>query len=138
MTTSFRTSNIETATRFLTAVEAMDGSGLDGFFATDIKQIEFPNAFKPKGDARDLAALKADLEKAKGIIDGQRYEVTKTLADDSSVMFEMVWTGTMAIDIPPLKAGQNLRANCIAVFDFEEGKVTGLRNYDCFAPFSKN
>ncbi|PIE12063.1 MAG: hypothetical protein CSA72_02840 [Rhodobacterales bacterium] len=137
MTTSLRTSNIETAKRFLTAVEAMDGSGLDGFFAPDIKQIEFPNAFKPQGDVRNLAALKVALEKAKGIIDGQHYEVTKTLADETSIMFEMIWTGTMAIDIPPLKAGQNLRANCIAVFDFEDGKVTSLRNYDCFEPFSK-
>lgn len=136
MQTSLQTKNIETAKRFLSAVEEMDGSGLDGFFAADIKQIELPNALKPSGQTRDLAALKADLEKAKGIIDGQRYEVTKVLADETSVMFEMVWSGTMAIDFPPLTAGQHLRANCVAVFDFQDGKVIGLRNYDCFEPLS--
>lgn len=136
MTTSSQIKQIETAKRFLKAVETMDGHVLEGYFSPEIKQIELPNAFKPTGETRDLSALKADLEKAKGVINGQRYEVTKTLADADSVMFEMVWSGTMAIDMPPLKAGQDLRAHCIAVFDFANGKVTGLRNYDCFEPFS--
>jgi limonene-1,2-epoxide hydrolase len=127
--------NLIAAKSFVTAVERMDGSIMDAFFSPDVKQIEWPNLFKPKGEERDLDKLKADIEKARGILREQSYEITRELADGDCVVLEMIWRGTMEIDFPPLTKDQTLQAHCVAIFDFENGQVTGLRNYDCFDPF---
>ena len=120
------------ALSFVRAVEAMDGSKMEGFFAPDVEQTEMPNAFKPAGEVRDLSALKSDIGKSKGIIEQQKYDILNTIAHGEVVVLEMVWHGTVVTDIPPLKEGQYLRAQCVAVFEFREGKVVKLRNYDCF------
>lgn len=133
--TSQAKANLAATKTFIQAVEQMDGSFLDQFFAKDVQQIEWPNLFKPAGEHRSLEMLKADIEKARGVLEGQQYEITREIASDQCVMLEMVWRGQMVVDFPPLKAGQSLCAHCVAVFDFENGKVTGLRNYDCFEPF---
>lgn len=127
-------SNIDSAMSFIRAVEKMDGRVMDGFFSADVVQVEMPNIYKPAGATRDLAALKADIEKAKGIIDNQRYEILNTVAEGDMVVFEMIWHGVVATDLPPLKQGQKLRAQCVAIFEFREGKVVRMRNYDCFDP----
>ncbi len=134
MTTTAENRNVAAAMSFVRAVETMDGAAMEGFFAPDVQQVEMPNAYKPKGAVRDLAALKADVEKAKGIIEAQRYDILDTVASGDTVVFEMVWHGTVATDLPPLKKGQTMRAQCVAIFEFEAGKVIRLRNYDCFDP----
>ncbi|MEM6610174.1 MAG: nuclear transport factor 2 family protein [Pseudomonadota bacterium] len=126
--------NLVAAKSFVASVEAMDGSLMDRFFATDVEQIEWPNLFKPGGERRDLAALKADIEKAKGVMHGQRYEIKREIASNDCVVLEMVWSGVAVKEIGPLQKGQKLNAHCVAVFDFENGQVVGLRNYDCFDP----
>lgn len=126
--------NVAAAMSFVRAVEKMDGGEMEGYFAPTIQQIEMPNAYKPDGATRDLAALKADIEKAKGLIEEQRYDVLNTIAEGDRVVLEMVWHGVVATDLPPLKRGQKMRAQCIAVFEFDNGKVIRLRNYDCFDP----
>ncbi len=127
--------NIIAAKSFVKAVEAMDGRYMDDFFSEDIEQIEWPNLFKPQGEQRNLQKLKADIEKARGILREQRYTIRNTVASETCVILEMTWQGIMEIDMPPLNAGQRLQAHCVACFDFREGKVVGLRNYDCFDPF---
>lgn len=124
--------NVTAALSFVRAVEAMDGGKMEGFFAPDVEQIEMPNAFKPAGQVRDLSALKADIDKSKGIIEQQKYDILNTVAHGDIVVLEMVWHGTVVTDLPPLRAGQKLRAQCVAVFEFHQGKVIKLRNYDCF------
>lgn len=136
MTASDRTANIEAALSFTRAVEAGDASALDGYFAPDARQTEQPNAFRPTGDIRDLAAMKAGIEHGKGLIGDQRYDILNTIADDTHVVLEMHWHGTVLADLPPLNKGQTLSAHCVAVFDFDGGKVTRLRNYDCFDPLA--
>lgn len=128
--------NLTAAKSFVRAVETMDGSCLDVFFSRSVSQTEWPNLFKPQGEHRDLDQLKSDIEKARGVLREQRYDITRELAGDDCVILEMVWHGIMEKDLPPLAAGQSLRAHCVAVFDFKDGKVVGLRNYDCFDPLS--
>ena len=124
--------NMAAALSFVRAVETMDGRKMEGFFAADVEQVEMPNAFKPAGQVRDFSALKADIDKSKGIIEQQKYEILNTVSRGDLVVLEMVWHGTVVTDLPPLRAGQKLRAQCVAVFEFREGKVVRLRNYDCF------
>ena len=134
MTATREHDNITAALSFTRAVEAMNGEEMEGYFAADVEQVEMPNAFKPGGARRDLAALKADIDKARGIIENQRYEILDTIAEGDRVVLEMVWHGTVVADLPPLTRGQALRAQCVAVFEFRDGKVFRLRNYDCFDP----
>lgn len=124
--------NVTAALSFVRAVEAMDGSTMEGYFASDVEQVEMPNAFKPTGQVRDLGTLRSDISKSKGIIEQQKYDILNTVAHGDIVVLEMVWHGTVVADLPPLQAGQKLRAQCVAVFEFREGKVIKLRNYDCF------
>ncbi len=130
--------NIAAAMSFVRAVEQMDGSLMDEFFAKHVEQVEWPNQLKPEGARRDLAALKTGIEQARGILRHQSYEIKRQLADDQSVMLEMVWRGTMATDVPPLKKDQELCAHCVAVFEFRDGQIVALRNYDCFDPIENN
>ena len=132
MQTTHEETNITAALSFVRAVEAMDGSKMEGFFAPDVEQIEMPNAFKPAGQVRDLRALAADIDKSKGIIEQQKYDILNTVAHGDIVVLEMVWHGTVVTDLAPLHSGQKLRAQCVAVFEFRDGKVIRLRNYDCF------
>ena len=132
MQSTHQETNIAAALSFVRAVEAMDGSKMEGFFAPDVEQTEMPNTFKPAGQVRDLSALKSDIGKSKGIIEQQKYDILNTIAHGEIVVLEMVWHGTVVTDIPPLREGQKLRAQCVAVFEFREGKVVKLRNYDCF------
>lgn len=127
--------NLTAAKSFVKAVESMDGSCMDTFFSEDVSQTEWPNLFKPQGEHRNLDQLKADIEKARGILREQSYELVRELATETCVVLEMVWRGTMVADLPPLSAGQALSAHCVAVFDFQDGKVVSLRNCDCFDPF---
>lgn len=136
MTAMVGKNNVAAAMSFIRAVEKMDGQEMEGFFSPDVRQVEMPNAYKPTGAQRDLTALKADIEKAKGIIEGQRYEIVNTVAEGDMVVLEMIWTGVVATDLPSFKKGQEMRAQCVAIFEFSEGKVVRLRNYDCFDPMS--
>lgn len=81
MTAMVGKNNVAAAMSFIRAVEKMDGQEMEGFFSPDVRQVEMPNAYKPTGAQRDLTALKADIEKAKGIIEGQRYEIVNTVAE---------------------------------------------------------
>lgn len=134
MTATQEAANTNAALSFTRAVEEMNGQEMEGFFSPGVEQVEMPNAFKPTGASRNLAELKADIEKAKGIIENQRYEIFNTVASGNMVVLEMVWHGTVVTDLPPLTKGQEMRAQCVAVFEFEDGKVARLRNYDCFDP----
>ncbi|WP_420325758.1 nuclear transport factor 2 family protein [Mameliella sp.] len=126
--------NVAAAMSFIRAVEEMDGREMEEHFAPDVQQVEMPNIYKPSGAVRDLTALKSDIEKAKGIIEQQRYEIVSTVASGDMVVFEMIWHGVVASDLPSLAKGTRMRAQCVAIFQFEDGKVVRLRNYDCFDP----
>lgn len=124
--------NVEAALSFVRAVEEMNGQEMEGYFSPDVQQIEMPNAFKKSAEIRDLDALKVAIEKTKGVIEHQRYDILKTIASGDIVVLEMIWHGTVVVDLPPLRTGQKLRAQCVAIFEFKDGQVIRLRNYDCF------
>ncbi|NIJ43438.1 ketosteroid isomerase-like protein [Parvibaculum indicum] len=132
MTTITEESLVAAALSFVRAVEQMNGQEMEGYFAPDVQQIEMPNVFKPSGETRDLNALKAGIEKAKGVIEQQRFDILKTIASGDMVVLEMLWHGTVVADLPALPKGQKLKAHCVAIFEFKEGQVIRLRNYDCF------
>jgi ketosteroid isomerase-like protein len=127
--------NIETARNFFIALEAFDTAKLLDFISPDAERIEWPNRLKPKGNNQNFTQMLADAARAKTVITAQTYAVTHVAASENHVMVEYVWTGTLAIAIGALAAGDRMKAHCVAAFDFENAKICRLRNYDCYDEF---
>lgn len=95
---------------------------------------EQPNALSPRGSTRDRAGLAESFARGQALLASQRYELGNIVAAGAQVVVELVWTGTVKIDVGPLRAGETLRARCAAVFELREGLIHRQRQYDCYEP----
>lgn len=128
--------NLERARRYLAAIEGgASGEGPLAFLAPDVRQIEFPNQFVPKGAERDLAAIAEAAIRGRRVIRSQRYEVRNALANGSEVALEVSWVGILAVAVGTLGIGDEMRAHFGVFLTFQDGLITRQRNYDCFEPF---
>lgn len=129
------TSNLETALRFVKAVEqGATGEALLQFFHPEITQHEYPNLLFPKGAHRDAQALRASAERGQQVLSSQRYEIRNTVAAGDHVALELDWTGTLAIPLGKLPVGGTLHAMIGQFFTFRDGRIVSIRNYDCYDP----
>jgi ketosteroid isomerase-like protein len=132
------TANLETARRYLAAIEAStagEPGAAEAFFTPDVVQEEFPNRIVPKGATRDLAALREAAERGRKVLRGQRYEVRSAYAVGDTVILETLWAGTLAVPLGTIPAGGEMRAHFCVVLEFRDGRIQRQRNYDCFEPF---
>lgn len=124
------------ARRYLAAIEAgATGADLAAFFAADVVQEEFPNRLVPQGARRDLAAILDGAERGQKVLRAQRYDIQQALAQDDRVALEVIWTGTLAIPVGSLQAGDEMRARFAVFLQYRDGRIVAQRNYDCFDPF---
>jgi ketosteroid isomerase-like protein len=133
-------SNIETARRYLAAIEADTRAGEAGkavaaFLAPSIIQQEFPNRVVPQGACRNLAEIMAAGERGRKLLSGQRYEVKRAFATGDTVILEVLWVGTVTTAVGTVSAGGELRANFAVFLELDNGRITRQRNYDCFEAF---
>ncbi|NMO13823.1 nuclear transport factor 2 family protein [Pyxidicoccus fallax] len=130
------TTNLDTALRYLQALESgATGEALAAFFHPQVEQREYPNALTRTGQTRGLTALLAGAEKGRKLLSSQRYAVRNTLAQGDTVALEVDWSGTLAVPLRTLAAGDTLRATCGMFLTFQDGRIISQRNYDCFEPF---
>ena len=128
--------NLESARRYVAALSAGVGAEeLGEFFAPDVVQEEFPNRLLPSGTTRDLGAIKQARARGKALLSAERFELLGAVADGERVAMELRWSGTIAADAGPFKAGQELRARFAMFLEFREGRIARQRNYDCFEPW---
>lgn len=132
--------NLETARRYLAAIEASstdngEGESVDAFFAPDIIQDEFPNRLVPSGARRNLNALREAAARGKAVIKSQRFEVQTAHAVGDTVILELLWVGTLRVPVGSLSAGAEMRAHFAMFLEFRDGLIHRQRNYDCFEPF---
>ena len=129
-------SNLEKAREYLRAIErGATGDALAQFFAPDVQHQEFPNRLSPNGRQSDLASMLKGAEMGQKILAKQHYEIQRELETGNRVALEVIWTGTMAVPVSDLKAGQDMRAHFAVFLDFRDGKIAAQRNYDCFDPW---
>jgi len=129
--------NLDSVRAFFAAMRAgADPDVLRDFYAEDVVQEEFPNAFLPNGARRGLKELQEAADRGRSVMAAQTFEILNALADGDTVLVEASWTGTLAVPIgEETPAGTVMRARFAQVFEFRDGKIIAQRNYDCFYPW---
>jgi ketosteroid isomerase-like protein len=128
--------NLQTARAYLAAIGAgATGEALARWFTPDVVQEEFPNRLVPTGARRGLRELLEGAERGQKVLSGQTYQVLSAMASGERVALEVQWTGTLAIPLGSLAAGDAMRARFGVFLDFRDGCIAAQRNYDCFDPF---
>lgn len=56
---------------------------------------------------------------------------------DGVVVSRLRWTGTVAKDVGPLKAGQQLVAHIAQFVEVADGRIASIETYDCYEPFNQ-
>ncbi|MFT3767060.1 MAG: nuclear transport factor 2 family protein [Minicystis sp.] len=127
--------HVTTVRNYLAAVERLqDVDEVVSFWHPEGIFEELPNAISPRGSTRDRSTLVKSFGHAKTLIATQRNEVVNIFGAGDQVLVEFVWTGTLAIDAGPLRAGETLRARCAGVFTMRDGLIYRQRQYDCYDP----
>jgi ketosteroid isomerase-like protein len=125
--------NIRTAVRYHQAVSHFaTGEELAAFFHADAVHTQLPNALFPDGTVRHLPDLIAAAQTGHKLLAEQHFEVINAVAADAHVALEITWSGTLAVPLGDLTAGQVLRAHIAAFLEFRDGKIIAQRNYDCY------
>ena len=119
--------------------DAIQGKRADldiaSFYTPDVIQDEFPNRFVPNGIRRDLKAIREASERGKGVMKEQTLEIVNTVSSGNTVVVEAKWTGTLAIDAGSIPKGTVMRARFAQFYEFRDGRIAAMRNYDCFEPW---
>jgi ketosteroid isomerase-like protein len=103
-------------------------------FTPDVIQEEFPNRFVPNGIRRDLQGILEAARRGKGVMAGQTLEILNAVASGNTVVVEAGWSGTLAVPVGQLAAGSVMRARFAQFYEFRDGRIARMRNYDCFEP----
>ena len=128
--------NLKLALEYLAALEAgPTPEMLESVFTPDVVQEEFPNRLMPTGARRGLPEMVEGSKRGKQVMAAQRYEVLSSLVSGDRIALEVQWTGTLAIPLGSLAAGEDMRARFGVFLDFRDGRIAAQRNYDCFDPF---
>ena len=133
---------LELAREFLAAIETDTQRASDDttsaalqFYAGDVLQEEFPNRFVPAGAQRDFSALLEASKRGRGVMRAQRFEPRTARAAGNTVVLEVLWVGTLAVNIGALKAGDEMLAHFAVFLEYRGDKIYRHRTYDCFEPF---
>ncbi|HEX2207881.1 MAG TPA: nuclear transport factor 2 family protein [Longimicrobium sp.] len=108
---------------------------LERVFTPDVVQEEFPNRLMPNGARRGLAEMRAGAERGRQVMASQRFQVLSSMPSGDRVALEVRWSGTPAIPLGSLAAGDTMRARFGVFLDVRDGRIAAQRNYDCFDPF---
>ena len=128
--------HLEIARNFLAALErGAIGEELAAFFTADVLQVELPNRLLPTGKTSNLREILAAAERGRGVVTNQRYKLWAAMVDGDRVALEVEWTGTVNMALGKLSPGDTMRAHYALFLTFRDGKIAGMRNYDCFEPF---
>lgn len=127
---------LELVRQYLAALERMaTGDELAAYFDPEVVQEEFPNRLVPAGARRDLAALLDGAARGKALMAAQRYELRDAIFQGDRAALEVAWTGTLAIPVGTLAAGDQMHARFAVFLEFRGDRIIAQRNYDCFDPW---
>jgi ketosteroid isomerase-like protein len=128
-------SNLDTARRYLKAIEDGDANYVLSLISPDAVLEQLPNRIYPKGLRANVSQAGEAFEKGRKILSRQTYEITNQFATGNLVVLEVLWTGILAIPFGTLAAGSQMRCHSAIFIEFRGGKIVAQRNYDCFDPW---
>jgi ketosteroid isomerase-like protein len=112
-----------------------DEAELAAFFASNVRQREFPNRLVDKGAERDLSLLLEGSRKGRQVVQEQRYEIRSAVAAGERLAIELTWTARLKVPLAATAAGETLTAHCGVFFRIQGGRIVEQHNYDCFDAF---
>jgi len=127
--------NLDTALRYLKAVESGATTDLAQFFTADAVVEELPNRVVPNGARRGLAGVQDGAKRGQQLMARQTYDVRTATESDDLVILEVLWTGTLKVPYGPIPSGGEMKAHSAVFLNFRDGKIARQRNYDCFEPW---
>jgi ketosteroid isomerase-like protein len=127
--------NLDVIRRYLKAIEDGNFSIIAGLFTDDMTLEQLPNRIYPQGLRSNITKAAEGFEMGRKLLSSQTYEIKNAVVHENSVAVEVLWTGTLAIAFGNLTAGSRMRAHSAMFFEFNDGKISSQRNYDCFEPW---
>jgi ketosteroid isomerase-like protein len=119
------------------ALEAgLHGPALRHLFTDDALTLEHPNVLKPRGARSDLAALQAASQAGAALLERQQFALRSAIEHGELAIVRLVWTGVIAREVGPFRAGQVLRAQIAQFISARDGRISALETYDCYEPFT--
>ncbi len=121
--------------RLHAALEAgAHGEELRELFTEDAVTVERPNVLKPAGAVTPLEKMLAASSAGAGLLERQRYDVAEVMERGDTVAVRLTWTGVIARDAGPLRAGQILTAHIAQFAVVRDGRIDSIETYDCYEP----
>ena len=111
------------------------GEELRRFFHEDAEQIEYPSLVDPRVGRRGLDGMIAASELGAGMLAFQRYDVSRWIQAEDTVVCQAEWHAELAKDAGQLREGQRLHTYSILIFTFRDEKIIRQEAYDCYEPF---
>jgi hypothetical protein len=111
------------------------GEELRDLFTPGAVTIEHPNLLKPRGARMTLEEMLAASAAGAGLLRSQRYAVQWSAAVGTTAVLTLTWTGVLARDAGPLRAGQELVAHIAQVVETEGDRIASIETFDCYEPF---
>jgi ketosteroid isomerase-like protein len=110
------------------------GEELRRFFHDDAEQIEYPSLVDPRVGRRGVDGMIAASELGAGMLGFQRYDVSRWIESEETVVCQAEWHAELAKDAGPLREGQRLHTYSILIFTFRDDKIIRQEAYDCYEP----
>lgn len=112
------------------------GEALRPLFTDDAVAVTHPNLVTPRGSRASLPELLAASSAGAALLAEQRYAVSSAIAHGSTAILRLTWTGVVARDAGPLRAGQVLTARIAQFVEVRDGRVAAIETFDCYEPLA--
>ena len=110
------------------------GEELRRFFHEDAEQIEYPSLVDPRVGRRGLDGMIAASELGAGMLAFQRYDVSRWIQAEDTIVCQAEWHAELAKDAGQLRKGQRLHTYSVLIFTFRDEKIIRQEAYDCYEP----
>ena len=74
----------------------------------------------------------AGIAQGRELLAWQAYEVRDHLARGDTVVTRMRWSGELAVDAGPWRAGTRMAAWCVAHYRLAAGRIVHIEQHDCY------
>jgi ketosteroid isomerase-like protein len=113
------------------------GDELRRFFDDDAEQIEYPSLVDPRVGRRGLDGMITASELGAGTLAFQRYDVSRWIESEDTIVCQAEWHAELAKDAGPLRRGQRLHTYSVLIFTFRDDKIIRQEAYDCYEPYGE-